>query len=112
MLQSGKKGSSIIVTTRSKKVASTLSNIHSSYFHTVNPIKLEGMSIDECWSIMKPRNLGNAQLTNLVDIGKEIAQRCSGVPLVAKALGYVMQKQCTREEWLEIIKNSNILDQG
>uniref|UniRef100_A0A0D9YMB9 NB-ARC domain-containing protein n=1 Tax=Oryza glumipatula TaxID=40148 RepID=A0A0D9YMB9_9ORYZ len=55
MLQSGKKGSKIIVTTRSEKV------------------------------------------------------RCSGVPLVAKALGYVMQKHCTREEWFEI-KNSNILD--
>ncbi|KAF8648717.1 hypothetical protein HU200_064771 [Digitaria exilis] len=69
----------------------------------------EGMSIDECWSIMKPHNLGNAQLTELVDIGKEIAQLCCGVPLVAKALGFVMQKHCTRQEWLEI-KNSNILD--
>jgi aquaporin TIP len=67
------------------------------------------MSVDECWSIMKPRNLGNAQVTHLVDIGKEIAQKCSGVPLVAKALGYVMQQHCTREEWLEI-KQSNMLD--
>jgi aquaporin TIP len=109
LLQSGKKGSSLIVTTRSKKVASTLSNIHFSYFQTVDPIQLEGMSIDECWSIMMPRNLGNAQVTDLVDIGKEIAQKCSGVPLVAKALGYVMQKQCTREDWLEI-KKSSMLD--
>ncbi|TKW18844.1 hypothetical protein SEVIR_5G458201v4 [Setaria viridis] len=111
MLQSGMKGSNIIVTTRSEKVVSLVSTttIHSSYFQIVDPIKLEGMSIDECWSIMKPRNLGNGQLTDLVDIGKDIAQRCSGVPLVAKALGYVMQKQCTREEWLEI-KNSDILD--
>nr|CAB3479385.1 unnamed protein product [Digitaria exilis] len=109
MLQSGKKGSNVIVTTRSEKVASTLSNIHSSIFRTADPIKLEGMSIDECWSIMKPHNLGNAQLTELVDIGKEIAQLCCGVPLVAKALGFVMQKHCTRQEWLEI-KNSNILD--
>jgi aquaporin TIP len=109
LLHSGKKGSSLIVTTRSEKVVSTLSNIHSSYFHTVYPIKLEGMSIDECWSIMKPRNLGNAPVTDLEDIGKEIAQKCSGVPLVAKALGFVMQKHCTREEWLEI-KQSNMLD--
>ncbi|KAF8762517.1 hypothetical protein HU200_009492 [Digitaria exilis] len=109
MLQSGKKGSNVIVTTRNEKVASTLSNIHSSIFRTADPIKLEGMSIDECWSIMKPHNLGNAQLTELEDIGKEIAQLCHGVPLVAKALGYVMQKHCTRKEWLGI-KNSNILD--
>ncbi|CAL4945640.1 unnamed protein product [Urochloa decumbens] len=109
LLQSGKKGSCLIVTTRSEKVASTLSYIHSSYFHTTDPIKLEGMSIDECWSIMKPCKVGNAQVTDLVDIGKEIAQKCSGVPLVAKALGYVMQKHCTRAEWLEI-KKSNMLD--
>jgi aquaporin TIP len=109
MLQSGKKGSSIIVTTRIENIVTTISNIHSSYFRTVDPIKLEGMSIDECWSIMKPHNLENAQLTDLAYVGKEIAQLCSGVPLVAKALGYVMQKHCTREDWLEI-KNSNILD--
>ena len=109
MLPPGEKGSKIIVTTRSEKVASTLSVVGASYFHIVDPIKLDGMSTDECWSIMKPRNLGNSQLTNFVDIGKEIAQRCSGVPLVAKALGYVMRKNCTREAWLEI-KDSNIMD--
>ena len=109
MLQSGKKGSKIIVTTRSEKVVNTLSTIRLSYFHTVDPIKLVGMPIDECWFIMKPRNMENCEFSDLVDIGKEIAQRCSGVPLVAKALGYVMQKHRTREEWMEI-KNSNILD--
>uniref|UniRef100_A0A0D9VC99 NB-ARC domain-containing protein n=1 Tax=Leersia perrieri TaxID=77586 RepID=A0A0D9VC99_9ORYZ len=109
MLQSGKKGIKIIVTTRSEKVVDTLSSICSPYFHTVDSIKLVGMSIDECWFIMKPRNMEDYQFPGLVDIGKEIAQQCSGVPLVAKALGYVMQKYCTKDEWLEI-RNSNILD--
>jgi len=109
MLQSGKKGSKIVVTTRSEKVASTLSVVGSSHFHTVEPIKLEGLSDDECWSIMKPKNLGDDQITDFVDIGKEIAKQCNGVPLVAKALGYVMRKNCTREAWLEI-KDSNIMD--
>lgn len=105
MLQSGKKGSSIIITTRSEKIASTLSTIYSSYFLSIDPIKLDGMSTEECWSIMKPHNLGNSLFNDLEDIGKGIAQRCSGVPLVAKALGFVMQKHCTIEEWLDI-KNS------
>ncbi|OEL37786.1 Disease resistance protein RGA2 [Dichanthelium oligosanthes] len=45
MLQSGKKGSNIIVTTRSEKVVSTLSatTMRSSYFQIVDPIKLEAM---------------------------------------------------------------------
>uniref|UniRef100_A0A0D9VCA0 NB-ARC domain-containing protein n=1 Tax=Leersia perrieri TaxID=77586 RepID=A0A0D9VCA0_9ORYZ len=109
MLQSGKKGSKIIVTTRSEKVVDTLSTICSPYFHTAGSIKLVGMSNDDCWLIMKPRNMENYQFPGLVDIGKEIAQQCSGVPLVAKAIGYVMQKKCTKEEWLGI-KNSNMLD--
>lgn len=103
MLQSGKKGSKIIVTTRSEKVAHTLCTIYSSHFHTVQPIRFEGLSTDECWSIMKPYNRGiGGELTELVDLGKEIVEKCSGVPLVAKALGHVMNKYCTSKEWLEI----------
>jgi aquaporin TIP len=109
MLQSGKKGSKIIVTTRSEMVVSTLSTISSSYYHIFDPIKLDGMSDDECWSIMKPRNLEKGQAIDIVHIGKQIAQRCNGVPIVAKTLGYMMQKNCTREAWLEI-RSSNILD--
>ncbi|XP_039810382.1 putative disease resistance protein RGA1 isoform X2 [Panicum virgatum] len=109
MLPPGEKGSKIIVTTRSEKVASTLSVVGASYFHIVDPIKLEGLSDYECWSIMKPLNLGDGQSTDLADIGQEISRRCNGVPLVAKALGYVMRKHCTRGAWLEI-KDSNILD--
>ncbi|OEL18141.1 putative disease resistance protein RGA3 [Dichanthelium oligosanthes] len=45
MLQSGKKGSNIIVTTRHEEVVSKLSATtkHSSYFQVVDPIKLEAM---------------------------------------------------------------------
>jgi aquaporin TIP len=109
MLQSGKKGSKIVVTTRSENVATTLSVVGASYFHTVDPIKLEGLSHDECWSIMRPQNLGDDQIIDFVHIGKEIAKQCNGVPLVAKAVGYVMRKNCTIEAWLEI-KHSNIMD--
>jgi aquaporin TIP len=81
MLQCGKKGSKIVVTTRGEKVASTLSNVGAPYFHIVDPIKLEGLSDNECWSIMRPQNLGNDQIIDFVDIGKEIAKQCNGVPL-------------------------------
>jgi len=40
-LQSGKKGSKIVVTTRSENVASTLFDVGSSHFHLVEQIKLE-----------------------------------------------------------------------
>uniref|UniRef100_A0A0A9HJ36 Uncharacterized protein n=1 Tax=Arundo donax TaxID=35708 RepID=A0A0A9HJ36_ARUDO len=109
MLQYGKEGSKIIVTTRSDQVAATLSNIRSSQFDTVPQTKLKALSSDDCWSIMNPLSLGHVQDVELVTIGKEIAKKCGGVPLVAKALGYVLNKNCTREAWMEV-RDSNILD--
>jgi aquaporin TIP len=75
MLQSGKNGSKIVVTTRSEKAATTLSVVGSSHFHMVDPIKLEGLSDDECWSVMRPQNLGDDQIIDFVDTGKEIAKK-------------------------------------
>ena len=62
----------IVVTTRSENVASTLFDVGSSHFHLVEQIKLEGLSDDECWSIMKPHNLGDDQIIDFVDIGKKL----------------------------------------
>lgn len=52
--------------------------------------KLGVLSNDECWSIMKERlceNGGAPIPSDLEAIGKEIAAKCGGVPLVARVLG-------------------------
>jgi aquaporin TIP len=58
---------------------------------------------------MNPSLQGNRLDDDLIKIGEEIAKKCGGVPLVAKALGYVMNKHCTKEAWMAL-KDNNILE--
>ncbi|VVA30910.1 PREDICTED: putative disease resistance [Prunus dulcis] len=95
----GSHGSTVIVTTRSANVASITET---------NPnlrCNLDTLQEDECWSILKDRafpSYGNAPITaHLETIGRQIAKRCGGVPLVAKVLGSMLRSR-TINEWLSI----------
>ncbi|CAD6228289.1 unnamed protein product [Miscanthus lutarioriparius] len=80
------------------------------YLIVLDDLWEEGRSeLENLINMLQSGNKGSGLPTDLEDIGKGIACRCSGVPLVAKALGFVMQKHYTIEEWMDI-KNSNILD--
>ncbi|KAF2296365.1 hypothetical protein GH714_037580 [Hevea brasiliensis] len=101
---SNNNGNAIVVTTRSEEVASKVET-STSYRH-----KLNLLSDDECWSIVKERALGNGPLipldSNLEAIGKEIAKKCRGVPLAAKVLGGTMGFNRDKNAWLLIEKSS------
>ncbi|PQQ05907.1 hypothetical protein Pyn_33769 [Prunus yedoensis var. nudiflora] len=74
------RGSKIIVTTRSAKVASISEKLLPRH-------KLANLSTDECWSILKDRAFVDSRVPmdpDLEKIGKEIAENCAGVPLMAK----------------------------
>nr|XP_011466639.1 PREDICTED: putative disease resistance protein RGA3 isoform X2 [Fragaria vesca subsp. vesca] len=97
------RGSSIIVTTRSDKVAKVM--------ETLPRCDLEKLSDEECWLIMKDKAISvrSAPITKEQEtIGKKIAKKCGGVPLVAKVLGDVLRSK-TSEEWQSIV-NSKIWD--
>ncbi|KAJ9160438.1 hypothetical protein P3X46_025839 [Hevea brasiliensis] len=101
-------GNAILVTTRTEQVASIVET-STHYRH-----KLGWLSDDECWSIMKERALRSGRKsipTDLEDIGREIAEKCGGVPLAAKVLGGTMGFKMDKEEWLSI-GNSNVLSKG
>ncbi|KAK9933153.1 hypothetical protein M0R45_020358 [Rubus argutus] len=88
-------GSSIIITTRSATVASIT--------ETLPRRELGKLSNDECWSILKQRALiSEADDPDQQRIGRVIAQKCGGVPLVAKVLGGMMRTKNSTEEWLSI----------
>ncbi|CAN6559241.1 unnamed protein product [Malus baccata var. baccata] len=73
-------GSKIVVTTRNGKVASISEKLLPRH-------DLENLSVDECWSIMKDRVFSNSSAHITLEfqtIGREIAENCGGVPLVAK----------------------------
>ncbi|XP_010918020.1 putative disease resistance protein RGA3 [Elaeis guineensis] len=102
LLRGGKKGSKIIVTTRSERVASIMG---SSAL-----LRLPVLPTDDCWTLFRQRafGLGRAEETpSLVKIGKKIVQKCGGLPLAAKALGSLMSSKRGEVEWLAV-KNSEI----
>nr|CAD1828976.1 unnamed protein product [Ananas comosus var. bracteatus] len=99
LLTVGGKGSKVVVTTRSVRVASLMG--------TVEPHILRGLSEDDCWLLFKRRafGLGAGEKTgNLVTIGKGIVKKAGGVPLAAKALGSLMRFK-RESEWLAIRDN-------
>ncbi|KAL4598768.1 hypothetical protein ACB092_11G081000 [Castanea dentata] len=75
-------GNNIIVTTRSDKVAEIM--------RTLPKHNMENLLDKECWEIVKNRVSTKERIPltqELEDIGKEIAKRCHGIPLVAKVIG-------------------------
>ncbi|KAM5569301.1 hypothetical protein ABKV19_016689 [Rosa sericea] len=88
------KGSTVIVTTRSTRVASTMKALLTW--------DLETLSDDECWSILKDRAFADPNapiVSNLEGIGRDIARKCAGLPLAAKVLGSL------RNEWFSILNS-------
>ncbi|XP_068311104.1 putative disease resistance protein RGA3 [Pyrus communis] len=99
------KGSKIVVTTRSGKVASISEKL-------LQRRDLGKLSVDECWSIMKDKALPNVSAYVAPEfqiIGREIAKNCGGVPLVAKVLGGILHAKKSIEEW-SLFKESRIWD--
>ncbi|KAL6194065.1 hypothetical protein ACLB2K_035149 [Fragaria x ananassa] len=79
-------GSCIIVTTRSTNV--------STIAETLPRPELRNLSQEQCWSIIKQSAL-NLDENGFIDaelerIGRAIAEKCGGVPLVAKVLGSLL----------------------
>ncbi|XP_048422949.1 putative disease resistance protein RGA3 isoform X2 [Pyrus x bretschneideri] len=94
-------GSITIVTTRSEKVASITG--------TMPKCDLELLSKEDCWSILKgealPNGNGRSLDSDQEGIGRAIAEKCAGVPLVAKVLGSLMRSENSRREWSSILES-------
>ncbi|KAL5730291.1 hypothetical protein ACHQM5_003131 [Ranunculus cassubicifolius] len=102
LLIGGAKGSKILVTTRSEKVASITGT--TSTYH------LSKLTDDECWKLFNQSALVEGQEgvhPNLVNTGKEIARKCRGVPLAAKTLGSLLCYRTEEHEW-EHIRDTEI----
>ncbi|XP_021756922.1 disease resistance protein RGA2-like [Chenopodium quinoa] len=72
----GGRGSRILVTSRSRKVAGAIGNypIH----------ELPGLSVEDSWALFKKISLGQKEdeaTTGLVEIGRDIVIKCANVPL-------------------------------
>ncbi|XP_016649998.1 PREDICTED: disease resistance protein RGA2-like [Prunus mume] len=93
------KASKILVTTRNVTV--------SSIVQTLPTCVLGKLSEDECWRILKYKAFPDASAVLTEDqerIGREIAKKCAGVPLVAKVLGNMMRSK-DFDGWLSILES-------
>ncbi|KAK8928372.1 putative disease resistance protein RGA3 [Platanthera zijinensis] len=99
----GRKGSKILVTRRTGRVASLMG--------TVSPYRLSNLSLNDCWLVFERRAfaMGVERNLNLVEIGREIVKKCGGVPLAVKALGSLLRFKKTESGWLAI-KDSELED--
>ncbi|XP_065870936.1 putative disease resistance protein RGA3 [Euphorbia lathyris] len=98
-------GNVVLVTTRIESVASIIET-SSQHRHT-----LDFLFDDECWLILEERAFRNITApypSYLGAIGREIARKCRGVPLVAKVLGGILGFYTDKETWLKI-RHSDVL---
>ncbi|KAF9671834.1 hypothetical protein SADUNF_Sadunf12G0090200 [Salix dunnii] len=99
-LASCARGSKILVTTRKDTVATMMGTDHQ--------IDIGILSDDVCRSIFNHvafDKRSKEERERLTDIGNKIANRCKGLPLVAKVLGGLMQSKRTREEWESVLSS-------
>ncbi|GMJ12804.1 hypothetical protein like AT3G14470 [Hibiscus trionum] len=103
-LQSGGKGSAVIVTTRLEKVALMVGTVP---FH-----RLGCLSDDDSCSLFKQKAFGMGTSEGNADletIGRQIVRRCGGVPLAIKAIGSILSSKRQESEWLHV-RDSEIWD--
>ncbi|KAK9278968.1 hypothetical protein L1049_028550 [Liquidambar formosana] len=97
-LRSGSQGSRILVTTRDTRVAKKMG---ATYIHP-----LVGLSKEVCWSMFSRMAFFGRSVDNceeLEEIGREIANKCKGLPLAAKTLGGLMRFKETKQEWRNVL---------
>ncbi|XP_061357107.1 putative disease resistance RPP13-like protein 1 [Gastrolobium bilobum] len=105
IFNAGEIGSRIIVTTRDESVAKAMQTFLP--IHYLRPIESE-----DCWSLLAKhafRASCHGERSNLEVIGREIANKCDGLPLAAIALGGLLRTKSSEDDWKKVLK-SNIWD--
>nr|GMD16643.1 putative late blight resistance protein homolog R1B-14 [Ipomoea batatas] len=94
------KGSRILVTTRYQNVASQIDS-------TGIPHELKYLSEDECWELLEKKIFGGERCldTSLEAVGRSIAKKCNGVPLVVGKISDLLSENKTVAEWRRIESN-------
>ncbi|KAM3376257.1 hypothetical protein P3S68_014972 [Capsicum galapagoense] len=94
------KGSRIILTTRQKEVA-----LHGK--GSTDPLNLRLLNPEESWELLEKTAFGEQSCPDeLLDVGKEIAQNCKGILLVADLIaGVILGLEKEKTVWLEVRNN-------
>ncbi|PHU13488.1 hypothetical protein BC332_14693 [Capsicum chinense] len=95
-------GSRIILTSREIEVA-----LYGK--RNTDPLKLRLLKSEESWELLEKRAFGEKSCPGeLLDVGKEIAKNCKGLPLVADLIaGVIAGREKKKSVWLEVRNNLN-----
>ncbi|KAL2952637.1 hypothetical protein AAZX31_19G122400 [Glycine max] len=96
----GAAGSKILVTTRIDSIASMMG--------TVTSHKLQSLSPENSWSLFVKwafKEGEEEKHPHLVNIGKEILNKCKGVPLAVRTLGSLLFSKFEANEWEHVRDN-------
>ncbi|GLT38706.1 hypothetical protein SLA2020_129360 [Shorea laevis] len=100
-------GNSIVVTAINQQVVASASEMGTI---PMDKHELQKLSDEGCWLIMQEKILGSSTITSmpsaLLGIGKDIAQQCGGLPLVAAVIGEKLSHNMDAGEWLAIKINT------
>ncbi|KAL1331740.1 putative disease resistance protein At3g14460 [Arachis ipaensis] len=99
--QYGNKGSKILLTTRSEKVASMFTAIKQHY-------RLGLLSDQDCWSVFLKHSslsINSEQHATLEPIGRKIVEKCKGLPLAVKTLGGLLRHKYDVGDWENILES-------
>ncbi|KAJ1689282.1 hypothetical protein LUZ63_013437 [Rhynchospora breviuscula] len=98
-LSMAESGSKILATTRNQ---TTSQYMGSSYQYQVT---LSDLNSSFLWLVLKDEAFPHSPVPeNLECIGKEIATKCYGSPLVARLLGRALRGRTEEEEWSNLLK--------
>ena len=95
------EGSKIVVTSRSETAARIMEAVHTHH--------LEKLSPEDSWSLFTKLAFPDGDASaypHLETIGREIVNKCQGLPLAVKALGSLLYSKVEEKEWEDIL-NSN-----
>ncbi|MED6212091.1 hypothetical protein PIB30_079997 [Stylosanthes scabra] len=100
LIQASSKGGKILLTTRGERVASMMG--------TAPPYYLQPLSHEESWSLFVEcafRNRQQEKHPEFEDIGRQIVEKCKGLPLAVRTLGSLLFSKCTRHEWMHVLES-------
>ncbi|KAJ1266240.1 hypothetical protein BS78_08G136300 [Paspalum vaginatum] len=88
----------IIVTTRSKAVASLV--------QTMPSYNLNWLSPDDSWSLFSQTVFMAQEIpAKFVEIGRSIAEKCKGLPLAIKTLGSALRYVADENKWRDVLES-------
>ncbi|XP_057742866.1 putative disease resistance RPP13-like protein 1, partial [Arachis stenosperma] len=96
--QCGAKGSTILLTTRNQEVASVVKTCPSCI--------LNELSEESCWLLFAANACFPDGNPTLEDIGRQIVNKCKGLPLAVETLGRMLQGKDDAEEWKAVLRSA------